>query len=257
MRETLLKELGPQVLAVLLRRVRDFTLAEDAVQEALIEGALQWKAQGLPEHPRAWLLQVAQRRLADIDADLEMRNNEEIQRLRACMSDRDTVAFDQDYDALFGGLLAYNPRNRMAFEYRMAAYLLSQQVDKVAAPIEREYRSLIGELRQRNAVGVVVAVRGRIIWSDLFASPALLERYWPKLVRSYAAEALVPVGGGKIDVGAAQNFLLDMNGRREVSETEPGIFRHSEITGDGYKVFELTSLLPKTGFEVHIAKMAE
>jgi hypothetical protein len=134
---------------------------------------------------------------------------------------------------------------------------VQEEVDKVAAPIEREYRSLIGELRQRNAVGVVVAVRGRIIWADLFASPALLERYWPKLVRSYAAEAFLHVDGRKIDVGAAQTFLNDMNGRREISETDPGIFRHTEITGDGYKVFELTSLLPKTGFEVHIAKMAE
>jgi len=29
------------------------------------------------------------------------------------------------------------------------------------------------------------------------------------------------------------------------------------VTGDGFKAFELTSLLPKTGFEVHVAKMAE
>jgi hypothetical protein len=38
---------------------------------------------------------------------------------------------------------------------------------------------------------------------------------------------------------------------------EPGLYRQSEITGNGYRVFELTSLLPKTGFTVHIAKMAD
>jgi len=29
------------------------------------------------------------------------------------------------------------------------------------------------------------------------------------------------------------------------------------VTGEGFKAFALTSLLPKTGFDVHIAKMAE
>jgi len=29
------------------------------------------------------------------------------------------------------------------------------------------------------------------------------------------------------------------------------------VTGDDFKAFSLTSLLPKTGFEVHIAKMAD
>jgi hypothetical protein len=36
-----------------------------------------------------------------------------------------------------------------------------------------------------------------------------------------------------------------------------GLYRHTEITGDGFKAFELTALLPKTGFDLHLAKMAE
>ena len=42
-----------------------------------------------------------------------------------------------------------------------------------------------------------------------------------------------------------------------IAESEPGLYRQTEITGDGFKVFELTSLLPKTGFQVHVAKMAD
>jgi hypothetical protein len=42
-----------------------------------------------------------------------------------------------------------------------------------------------------------------------------------------------------------------------VVENEPGLFRHSETTGDSFRVFELTSLLPKTGFDLHIAKIAD
>ena len=134
---------------------------------------------------------------------------------------------------------------------------VKQKVDAVAAPIRRDYESLIKQLRDRNAVGVVVAVNGEIIWADVFASTNLLEKYWPKLVQSYAAEAIVSqTSGRRAEVKTAQAFLDDLEGRREMVESEPGLYRHTEITGDGFKAFELTSLLPKTGFDVHVAKMA-
>jgi len=63
--EDLLRDAAPQVLAALLRRFRDFDAAEDAVQEALLAAATQWPVSGLPDSPRAWLIQVASRRLTD------------------------------------------------------------------------------------------------------------------------------------------------------------------------------------------------
>ncbi len=135
---------------------------------------------------------------------------------------------------------------------------VKQKVDEIAAPIQQNYESLIKQLRDRKAVGVVVAVNGRIIWADVFASTDLLERYWPKLVRSYASEAVVTrAKGGEVSAAQAEAFLADIEGRRETIEIEPGVYRHTEANGDGFKAFALTSLLPKTGFELHIAKMAE
>jgi hypothetical protein len=135
---------------------------------------------------------------------------------------------------------------------------VKEKVDAVAAPMLHDYQSLIKQLRDRSAVGVVVAVNGEIIWADVFASTNLLEKYWPKLVRSYAAEAYVSRAGDKqASTKAAQQFLEDLGGRHETVETEPGLYRHTEISGDGFRAFELTSLLPKTGFDLHIAKMAE
>jgi hypothetical protein len=135
---------------------------------------------------------------------------------------------------------------------------VKQKVDEIAAPIEHNYESLIKQLRDRRAVGVVVAVNGRIIWADVFASTELLEKYWPKLVRSYASEAVVTrAKGGEASLAQAETFLGDMEGRRETIESEPGVYRHTEINGDGFKAFALASLLPKTGFDVHVAKMAE
>jgi len=133
-----------------------------------------------------------------------------------------------------------------------------KQVDAVARPMEQSYQSLIHQLRDRNAVGVVVAVNGRIIWADVFASTDLLNKYWPKLVRSYASEAVVTrAKDTEVTMKQADGFLADMEGRRQMIESEPGIYRHTEVTGDGFKAFSLTSLLPKTGFDVHVAKMAE
>ncbi len=63
--EHLLRDLTPQVLGTVVRRFRDFAAAEDAVQEALISAARQWPLDGLPSNPRAWLTQVAFRRMTD------------------------------------------------------------------------------------------------------------------------------------------------------------------------------------------------
>ncbi|KRC35851.1 RNA polymerase sigma factor [Oerskovia sp. Root22] len=63
--EDLLRDLAPQVLGTLARRSGDFAGAEDAVQEALLAAVTSWAAQGVPGHPRAWLQQVASRRLVD------------------------------------------------------------------------------------------------------------------------------------------------------------------------------------------------
>jgi RNA polymerase sigma factor (sigma-70 family) len=62
----LLRELAPQVLGVLMRRVDGRDLCEDAVQEALFDAATQWPASGTPGNPRGWLLTVATRRLTDM-----------------------------------------------------------------------------------------------------------------------------------------------------------------------------------------------
>jgi hypothetical protein len=135
---------------------------------------------------------------------------------------------------------------------------VAKQVDSVAAPMQHNYESVIRQLRDKNAVGVVVAVNGEVVWADLFASTQLLQKYWPKLVRSYATEAVVTrAKAAEASSRQAQKFLDDLQGRHETADTEPGVYRQSEITGNGFKVFELTSLLPKTGFPVHLAKMAD
>ncbi len=75
----LLRELAPQVLGAVVRRFRDFAAAEDAAQEALIAAAVQWPEEGVPDNPRAWLVQVASRRMADhIRSEIARRRREQV-----------------------------------------------------------------------------------------------------------------------------------------------------------------------------------
>src|SRR5205823_2758754 len=99
--EDLLREAAPQVLGALTRRYGDFAAAEDAVQEALLAAAVRWPRDGVPESPRAWLLQAATRRLIDqYRSDRSRRERETVATVREPqppgVSDRDdtlTVLF--------------------------------------------------------------------------------------------------------------------------------------------------------------------
>lgn len=74
----LLRELAPQVVGVITRRFRDFSSAEDAVQEALLAAFRQWPG-GVPENPRGWLIRVASRRMADtMRSEMARRERESV-----------------------------------------------------------------------------------------------------------------------------------------------------------------------------------
>jgi RNA polymerase sigma-70 factor (ECF subfamily) len=66
-----------RVLATLIRLLGDFDLAEEALQDAFTAAVEQWPREGLPKHPRTWLVSVgrfraidALRRRARFDASL-------------------------------------------------------------------------------------------------------------------------------------------------------------------------------------------
>ena len=54
-----------RVLAALISQMGDFELAEDALQDALVNALERWEIDGIPRNPGAWLLTVARRRAID------------------------------------------------------------------------------------------------------------------------------------------------------------------------------------------------
>ncbi len=63
--ETIRQEAGGLVTA-LYRRFGDFDVAEEAVQGAVLEALSQWRREGAPRRPGAWLTTAAQRNALDL-----------------------------------------------------------------------------------------------------------------------------------------------------------------------------------------------
>src|SRR5437016_8008675 len=59
------REEAGRLTAALVRALGDFDLAEELVQEALLEAVEHWPAEGIPQKPGAWLLTTARRKAAD------------------------------------------------------------------------------------------------------------------------------------------------------------------------------------------------
>jgi RNA polymerase sigma-70 factor (ECF subfamily) len=54
-----------RILATLIRLVGDFDVAEESVQEAFAVALEQWPTSGVPEFPRAWVIQTARHKAID------------------------------------------------------------------------------------------------------------------------------------------------------------------------------------------------
>jgi len=139
----------------------------------------------------------------------------------------------------------------------MANGAVAQKVDEAAPELAKSREQVLAQLKAEHAVGVVVAVKGEIIWADMFADSDLLARYWVKLVRSYAAEGLTTAG--RRDVGAtmaeAQRFLDAPMRGAETSTGEVGVYRYEEAKAGTTEQFVLESLLPGAAGEVHVSRL--
>ena len=63
--EKTFREEHGRVLATLISQLGDFMLAEDALQDALVNALERWQMDGVPRNPGAWLTTIAKRRAID------------------------------------------------------------------------------------------------------------------------------------------------------------------------------------------------
>lgn len=123
---------------------------------------------------------------------------------------------------------------------------VSGSADNLVEEIQRRFAKETSGLKGEHLVGVIVAYGGEVAWSDIFASSELFQHYWPKLLRSYAIEALTrPAFKEVASRDDASEFLAPLQGRiRE--EIEPNVCRWSEVNQGKLSEIELEALRPQT-----------
>ncbi|MET8452444.1 sigma-70 family RNA polymerase sigma factor [Streptomyces sp. NPDC005209] len=64
--ETVFRLESPRIIAGVARIVRDIGIAEELAQDALVAALEQWRRDGVPDNPGAWLMATARRRAVDL-----------------------------------------------------------------------------------------------------------------------------------------------------------------------------------------------
>jgi RNA polymerase sigma factor (sigma-70 family) len=82
-----IREESGRLVTALYRRFGDFYVAEEAVQGAVVEAVTQWRREGTPRNPAAWLTTAAQRNALDL-----LRSRGRQTRAAARLADRDDQA---------------------------------------------------------------------------------------------------------------------------------------------------------------------
>jgi RNA polymerase sigma-70 factor (ECF subfamily) len=99
--EAVFREEYGRILAALIARLGDFTLAEDALQDALVDALERWESGGVPRNPGAWLMTVAKRRAIDrlrrgqtLERKTDILTQERRAALLATLADRNEPEMD-------------------------------------------------------------------------------------------------------------------------------------------------------------------
>ncbi|WP_433498410.1 RNA polymerase sigma factor [Sphaerimonospora sp. CA-214678] len=158
--DDLLRELAPQVVGVLTRRFYDFDLAEDAVQEALLDAAAQWPEEGVPGNPRGWLIQVAHRRMVEqIRSEQARRRREDLVAAQEPIEREATTppadeSYETDRDDTLTMLFlcchpALTPASAIALTLRSVGGLTTAEIAKAFLVPEATMAQRISRAKQR------------------------------------------------------------------------------------------------------------
>jgi hypothetical protein len=83
--------------------------------------------------------------------------------------------------------------------------------------------------------GAAYAVAGRLAGLDLFDQPATLAKFWPKLIRSYALDALEPADPAPlVTTGSVTEWVRTVHRAKVESFRSPGLGLDLRLSGAGY-----------------------
>ena len=129
---------------------------------------------------------------------------------------------------------------------------VSKRVDDYVDAIEAKFPL-------SKAQGVAIAVNGQMVWFDRFSTNNMFRKYWPKLIRSYAMEALTNQQRlpSKAPTWAdAMNFVTDRNGKTSYEVNEYNV-KVTKIESKDFQILRLEDLAVKPNASVHESKVVK
>lgn len=130
--DAVMREDRGRLLAALISRIRDFQLAEDALQEATTSALAHWARAGLPASPQGWLLKVALRKAIDRlrGAARESRKAADLARLARDEAEEDPeMIADERLRLIFTCCHpALEPKSRVALTLRTICGLTTAEI---------------------------------------------------------------------------------------------------------------------------------
>lgn len=149
--EAVLRAEGPRALGALIRRSSRFDLAEDAMQEAMLVAAERWGRDGVPEHPRGWLIEVAARKQLDALRRESARRRREELVVGAEASDPSAVVDEDDSLALLFLCChpAVAPPAQLALTLRAVAGLTTAEIARAFLLSEATVAQRISRAKRR------------------------------------------------------------------------------------------------------------
>ncbi|WP_182873442.1 RNA polymerase sigma factor [Microbispora sp. H10670] len=222
MNESLLRELVPAVIGVLVRRGADFASAEDAVQDALIRALATWPDDP-PRDPKAWLVAVAWHRFLDAARAEASRRGREVA-VQAEPPAGPAPATDDTLRLYF--LCAHStlpPASAVALTLRAVGGLTTRQIAAaylvpeatMAQRISRAKRKIAGlPLDQPGDLGTVLRVL-YLVFNEGYGGSVDLAAEAIRLTRQLAALTDEPEVAGLL-------ALMMLHHARRTSRTGPG-----------------------------------
>jgi len=123
--------------------------------------------------------------------------------------------------------------------------------------IDAYERALRDSLSAETIVGVVAAIGDKVVSADVFADHSLFQAYWPKMLKSYAVEAVSTKNTAKAQVmkAEAEAFLARVQGTSAANGQE-GVYRLKESQSGADASFEL-EYTAKAPSLVHFNRVAK
>lgn len=134
----------------------------------------------------------------------------------------------------------------------------------VSKKVQTDVSGYVKEIESKmpaDACGAIVAIGGKLVWVDVFpAVPDLFGKYWPKLLRSYALDAISSSTQPKdqkmqpLTIKRAEEFLADREGKATF-EGQEKVYKLRRTESSENVIYDLLDLGPKPDALLHTCKM--